>query len=369
MIKRQAVSTVLGALTGCFLAVNCSVVALFPSAGLAQPSGGEVVSGDGVITSGTVTSVQQNSEHMAINWDSFNIQSGEQVIFVQPGTSSVALNRDFSGIPSELFGSLQANGQVFLFNSAGVLIGPSAAINVGGLLVSDLSISDEEFSRLQADNQMTLTESDPSAGGIVNQGAVTTSSRNGITLIGQYIDNSGTLTANNGNINLAIADGPVVVTDASGMLGVQLSQGLGQTLAPSGALLNNSGEIRAVQGNIAINIRYQSSLNVQAVNNTGLVNAVGIGYGNIDQSIVLEPAPIEPDDQSDAVDIISDSFVKDTDDSSNGLAGDVPRKPASNVDDLISSCNEDENDSSDCKKQNAIKRYLGRLLIGGSLPD
>ena len=153
------------------------------------------------------------------------------------------------------------------------------------------------------------------------------------------------------------------------MLGVQLSQGLEQSLAPSGALLNNSGEIRALQGNIFINIRYQSSLNVQAVNNTGLVNAVGIGYGNINQSIVLEPVPLEPDDQNDATDIISDSFVKDEDDSSKGLEGDVPKKPASNVDELITDCNEDENNSSECKKQNAIKRYLGRLLIGGSLPD
>ncbi|HEX4937994.1 MAG TPA: filamentous hemagglutinin N-terminal domain-containing protein [Candidatus Kapabacteria bacterium] len=351
------------------LALNCGMTALLPAASLAQPSGGVVASGDGTITSGPVTSVQQNSEHLALNWGSFNIQPGEQVIFVQPGTSSVALNRDFSGIPSELFGSLQANGQVFLLNTAGVLIGPSATINVGGLLVSDLSLSDDEFARLQAENQMTLTETNPATGGIVNQGSVTSSTRNGITLIGQYIDNAGTLTANNGNINLAIADGPIVVTDSSGMLGVQLSQGLGQNLAPSGALLNNSGEIRAVQGNIAINIRYQSGLNVQAVNNTGLVNAVGIGYGNIDQNIVLEPAPVDPGDQSDAVDIISDSFVKETDDSSKGLAGDAPRKPATNVDELISSCNEDENDSNECKKQNAIKRYLGRLLIGGSLPD
>ena len=368
-MKRRTFSTVFGVLPGWILALNGGVVALLPSAGLAQPAGGVIVSGDGAITPGTITSVQQNTEHMAINWGTFNIQSGEQVIFVQPGTSSVALNRDFSGVPSELFGSLQANGQVFLLNTAGVLIGPSATINVGGLLMSDLSLSDEEFSRLQADNQMTLTEANPNAGGIVNQGAITTSTRNGITLIGQYIDNAGTLTANNGNINLAVADGPIVVTDASGMLGVQLSQGLEQSLAPSGALLNNSGEIRALQGNIFINIRYQSSLNVQAVNNTGLVNAVGIGYGNINQSIVLEPVPLEPDDQNDATDIISDSFVKDEDDSSKGLEGDVPKKPASNVDELITDCNEDENNSSECKKQNAIKRYLGRLLIGGSLPD
>ncbi|HVK99804.1 MAG TPA: filamentous hemagglutinin N-terminal domain-containing protein [Dongiaceae bacterium] len=349
--------------------LGCSIASLLPLPLMAQPTNGVVVSGDASINSGTLTTIQQNSSHVAIDWGSFNIQTGEQVVFLQPGSSSVALNRDFSGIPSEIFGSLQANGQVFLFNTAGVLIGPSASINVGGLLASDMSLSDDEFARLQAENQMTLTDANPNSGGVTNHGAVTTNTRNGITLVGQYIDNTGTLTANNGNVNLAVADGPIVITDASGLLGVQLSQGVGRDISPNNVLLNNSGEIRAIQGDIDINIQYLNSLNVQAVNNTGLVNAVGIGYGNINQNIVLQPAPLPPEDQTEVVDIISDSFVKDSEDSKNGLAGDAPRKPATSMDDLIANCNENEDNSSNCKKQNAIKRYLGRLLIGGSLPD
>src|SRR5690606_13763187 len=116
---------------------------------LAAPVNGVVDTGSGTIDyNGALTTVQQNTDHLAINWDSFNIQSGEQVVFVQPGASSIALNRDFSGVPSELFGSLSANGQVFLLNTAGVLIGAGASVNVGGLLVSDMAVTNANFEGL-----------------------------------------------------------------------------------------------------------------------------------------------------------------------------------------------------------------------------
>src|SRR4051812_21506091 len=88
----------------------------------ATPSGGQVVSGSGSIAGdGTVTTVSQASDRLVIDWRSFNIAGGEAVHFVQPSSSSVALNRVTGGEASSIFGSLRANGQVFLINPNGVL--------------------------------------------------------------------------------------------------------------------------------------------------------------------------------------------------------------------------------------------------------
>ena len=254
---------------------------LAPALAVASPVGGSIESGSGTISQvGNITNVQQDSANLLIDWQSFNIQVGEEVNFIQPSSNAIALNRDFSGAASEIFGDLNANGQVYLFNTAGVLIGADANINVAGLLVSDLSLSDSGFDDFIQSGSMSLQDVDEQQGGIVIEGAITTSTRSGITLIGQFIENSGTLTANSGNVNLAIGDGPIVVTNSSGTIGVQISQGITRDLSPSQVLFNNSGEIRANNGDIALNIHYLNSLNVLAVRNDGLINAVGIGYGN-----------------------------------------------------------------------------------------
>lgn len=347
------------------------ILVCFAVAAEAAPVGGVVSSGTATITGGTTTTIQQSSANVAIDWQSFNVQSGEQVVFNQPGATSIALNRDFSGAPSQVLGSISANGQVFLINTAGVLIGNGASINTAGLLVSDLSLSPSQFDAFTQTGSMQLTGGNTGSGGIENNGTINTSTRYGVNLIGQYIVNTGDITATNGNINLAVAAGPVVVTDSSGELGVQISQGVNQDLSPNQSLLENSGNIRANPGNISINIQYLSSLNVQAVNNTGLINAVGIGYGKISQNIVLQAPPIDPAIESTADDQIGDSLDDPAkiDDTENSLASDRPKKVASNVDEIVEDCNDPDSQDKECIKKRAIKHYLSRLLIGGGLPD
>lgn len=329
------------------------------------------MSGDAAInTAGAVTDINQSSQNLVINWQSFNIQAGEQVNFIQPQSSSIALNRDFSGVPSEIFGNLNANGQVYLLNAAGVLIGSGASVNVAGLFLSDMSVSDEEFERFSQSGEMILTDSNAQQGGIRIEGAITTSTRNGITLISQFIDNSGSMTANDGNINLAIADGPIVVTDAAGSIGVQISQGITRDISPDRVLLDNAGDIRAINGNININIQYLSSLNVQAVRNTGLINAIGIGYGEINQTIVLQAPPPVIDDGLQTDEIVSESLGNDNlPDQRDDALAERPTDNLSALDGLVEDCPADSTQDKECEKKRAIKRYLGRLLIGGSLPE
>ncbi|HEY2634925.1 MAG TPA: filamentous hemagglutinin N-terminal domain-containing protein, partial [Steroidobacteraceae bacterium] len=182
--------------------------------------------------------VDQTSSSAVLNWSSFNIGAGGAVTFKQPGASSIALNRIFQASPSQIFGSLKANGQVYLLNLNGFLFGPTATVNVGGLLVSTLplSLTDATFangilSPLQQNNTAVFDATlDPLAPGVgrasvldangnlvldangkpqsvqilVQPGAQLAAADQGrLLLAGQSVTNGGTLTAPDGQVILA----------------------------------------------------------------------------------------------------------------------------------------------------------------------
>jgi len=79
----------------------------------AGPENGVVVSGSGSISkTAAQTLIQQNSQNMAINWDSYNVASGERVQYIQPNSQSVSLNRILSSDGSRIAGNIDANGKV-----------------------------------------------------------------------------------------------------------------------------------------------------------------------------------------------------------------------------------------------------------------
>src|SRR5712692_6857768 len=61
----------------------------------ALPQGGQVASGQAVITqpNGTTLQIQQLSSNVIINWTGFSVGLNELVRFLQPGVTSVAINR------------------------------------------------------------------------------------------------------------------------------------------------------------------------------------------------------------------------------------------------------------------------------------
>ncbi|HUN24796.1 MAG TPA: filamentous hemagglutinin family protein [Steroidobacteraceae bacterium] len=90
---------------------------------------------------GSKLTVNQTTPNTILNWKSFNISADGTVQFVQPSTSAVALNRTFQADPMQIFGALNANGHVYLINQNGILFGPHAQVNVGGLVASTLDLN------------------------------------------------------------------------------------------------------------------------------------------------------------------------------------------------------------------------------------
>ena len=228
----------------------------------AEPTGGVVAAGSATVggTPGRTT-ITQTTPGVVINWQSFGIAAGESVQFVQPGASSVALNRIVGAEASHIFGNLSANGQVFLVNPSGILFGPGASVNVGGLVASTLNIQDADF--MAGQHRFAGAGS----GQVLNQGHIRAADGGYVALLGGNVSNQGLVMAQLGTV--ALAAGSAMTLDISGrqLLHVAIDQGVAQ------ALVNNGGLLQADGGKVLMTTQVAGNLLANAVNNSGLVQA------------------------------------------------------------------------------------------------
>lgn len=245
-----------------------SVALSHGSPGYASPEGGTVVAGNASITNAPgSTTINQTSQNVALNWQSFDIGVGEAVRFVQPNSSSVALNRVLGANPSSILGSLSANGKVFLINPNGVLFGTGAQVNVGGLIASTRDISDSDFLAGR------YTFSGSSDAGILNQGSINADGGY-VALLGANVSNQGVIAAKLGTVALAAGNALTLDVAGDGMLSVTVNAGA------VGALVQNGGLIQANGGQVLLTAQAAGNLLHTAVNNSGLIQAQTIENRN-----------------------------------------------------------------------------------------
>jgi filamentous hemagglutinin family protein len=232
------------------------------SAAFAQnlPGGGTVSAGGAVIATGSNSvTVNQSSQNAAINWQSFSIGENNSVVFVQPNSGSVALNRVVGADPSVILGSLSANGKVFLVNPNGILFGKSANVNVGGLVASSLGLSDSDF--MAARYAFSGT-----GGAVLNQGSIT-SNGGYVALLGAKVSNEGTIQANLGTVALAAGEAITLDLAGDGLLNVAIDKGAVD------ALVHNGGLLRADGGQVLMTAQAAGQLLRTVVNNSGIIEA------------------------------------------------------------------------------------------------
>jgi filamentous hemagglutinin family protein len=175
--------------------------ALAGGVAFANPTGPQIVAGQvSIVGSGNQLSIT-NSPGAIINWQSFSISAGELTRFIQQSSSSSVLNRITGQNPSQVFGTLQSNGKVFLINPNGVLFGRGAQVNVSGLVASSLNLSDADF--LTGKLDFSGSSGAGKLGDISNQGAITTPSGGQVYLIAPNVANGGIITSPAGDVMLA----------------------------------------------------------------------------------------------------------------------------------------------------------------------
>ena len=97
-----------------------------------------------IVSDSTTMDIHQNDGTANLNWNSFNIGTGNTVEFHQPGAEAIAINKIFGNDPSKIYGNLIANGNVYLINSNGIIFGKDSQVNVRSLIASTLDIQRDE---------------------------------------------------------------------------------------------------------------------------------------------------------------------------------------------------------------------------------
>jgi len=228
---------------------------------LAAPVGGRVVGGEAQITYGQTTTVKQTTPRTAINWQGFGIAPNEAVRFIQPSSSSVALNRVLGGNPTQILGTLTANGQVFIVNAQGVYFGRGAQVDTGGLVASTLSLSDADF------NAGLYRFSGTSTASVKNDGRIAVTPGGYAVLAGAHVANEGTIVADNGSV--ALAGGSRVSLDLQGDRLVNYSV----DASALRATVENAGLIQANGGSVSMLANVAGGALSTAVNQSGVIRA------------------------------------------------------------------------------------------------
>ncbi len=173
-----------------------------PPAPTQLPTGGQVVAGQAAISQSAATlTINQTSSRAALDWNTFNIGSQARVNFNQPSASSVTLNRVLDSNPSQIFGQINANGQVFISNPSGVTFAPGSSVDVGGLVATTHSISNADF--MAGSNSFSRNGA---TGSVVNEGTLTASLNGYIALLAPEVRNSGVVLAQMGTVAMAAGE-------------------------------------------------------------------------------------------------------------------------------------------------------------------
>lgn len=256
------------------LAIFTAVV-FFNCAVFANPVVNNVASGNVTIEqTPTTTTVNQASQKAIINWQSFNIAAPESTHFQQPA-SGITLNRiNPTQGASQIFGRLTATGRIILVNPAGIYFGPSAYVNVGGLIASTANISDEDFLH----GYYHFTNVPGFNGAIVNQGQIIAADHGLIALIGGAVTNDGFVQAQLGQVVLASGEAFTMTFLGDDLVSFSVDKSLSQrAIDKNGNVLTdgvkNSGTITANGGHVLMKADAVSGVLDRAVNVEGLVKA------------------------------------------------------------------------------------------------
>jgi filamentous hemagglutinin family protein len=268
---RQFVRRELRAVTMGVAATAIGMGGGLPSAMASGLTGGSVVSGQGSITNpnATTTLINQQSSSLTLNWSTFNVAGNETVKFVQPSSTSVALNNILSANPSQIFGRIDANGRVVLINPNGILFGRTAQLNVGSLIASSLELKEYD----PTTGHLSFQSLSGHPGVIDNEGTITAGRGGSVALLGGTVLNNGLVLADYGTV--AMGAGEVATLDfyGGGLLRMQVSGDLKTNSSGAAAAVQNNGRIEANGGQVVLTAAATQDVFASAVNNTGVVRA------------------------------------------------------------------------------------------------
>ena len=235
------------------------------------PTGGQVVGGDVSISSpdANTTVIDQSSSRGIIEWDRFDVDSGEQLRFDLPSSDAITLNRVTGGHgPSAINGRIDSNGRIIISNRDGIVFGDGAVIDVGALIATTADIENDAF----MNGSLEFGHSGSRNGSVINRGSISAKDGGLIALVAPHAENSGILSARVGRV--AVAGGDRFTIDFTGSEFLRLA--IDPASPAAEYLATNSGRIEAEGGHVLLTTQTASDALTGVVNNSGIVEATAV---------------------------------------------------------------------------------------------
>jgi fibronectin-binding autotransporter adhesin len=233
----------------------------------ALPTGGQVISGDASIaTSGATLNVNQTSQRAIVNWDSFNVGKDATVNFNQPNSSASTLNRISSGTPSQIYGKINAVGEVILQNTAGVYFSKSASLDVGSIAATTHTISNDDFN-----NGKYHFDRNGSTGSVINEGHIKAGLNGYVAMLAPEVRNSGLIVAQMGTVVMAAGERVTLNFDTSSHLA-----SITTTPATINTLIENKSAVTVNGGTIILSAKAVNTLVSGVIKQSGTLDASNV---------------------------------------------------------------------------------------------
>ena len=230
------------------------------------PVGEQVISGTASVSrTDNSMVINQESNKAIIQWQSFDVGGSAAVNINQPSANSVILNRVISSNPSQIYGNISANGQVFLVNPSGIYFSPNSSVNVGGLVATTHSISDNDFI-----SENYHFSRNGATGTIVNEGKLQSKLGGYIALLAPEVRNQGIIITTLGTAALASGDSYTLQYKSDSLVDIEVSA---STIKAS---VENKSAVIAEDGLIILSAKALDSVQGSIVNNSGILEAKGI---------------------------------------------------------------------------------------------
>ena len=244
-------------------ALNGGANAQAPPAINQLPTGGNVVRGTATISQtataqAAAMTVNQSTQRAAINWNTFNLGSAASMNFVQPNAQAVTLNRVNDSNPSQIFGRITANGQVFISNANGVYFAPGSSVDVGAITATTHSISDDNF---MSGNY--VFERNGATGQVVNEGHITAALSGYVALLAPEVQNAGVVVAQAGTVAMAAGEMITLKIEGGNMTGIIT------TPSAIASLVDNKHAVLAPDGQIILSAVALNKLQAGVIKNSG----------------------------------------------------------------------------------------------------
>ncbi|WP_206169314.1 filamentous haemagglutinin family protein [Variovorax gossypii] len=220
---------------------------------------------------GAHVAIRQTGDRAILNWETFNVGKRTTVEFQQQADWAV-LNRvnDPKARPSQIQGSIKADGTVLIANRNGIVFSGSSQVDTRSLVAAAASIADEQFRNRGIHSATTSSGYTPSftdaagsvkveAGAQISTTAPTTVKQGGgyVLLLGKEVANAGTITTPRGQVQMAAGDF-FIVRPGQGTAANQHSTTRGNEVAPgfnadsTAGRVINTGLLQAPEGDVTL---------------------------------------------------------------------------------------------------------------------